>query len=89
LNLYASLRGPDAKFVLIDRKWKKLSNVKGWTNETSSGYFRVVTEKGETEIIKLMPCTEHECWKQNGRVAALFFVIDDPSVVKEESLQKK
>jgi hypothetical protein len=49
----------------------------------------MVTEKGETEIIKLMPCTEHECWKQNGRVVALFSVIDDPAVVKEESPQKK
>ena len=62
LTFYTTpLRGPDAKFELVDRKWKKLAEVKGWTKETPSGQLRFVTEKGETETIKLMPCTEHEC----------------------------
>ena len=85
LNLYAPpLGGPDAKFVLTDRKGKKLAEVKGKTKElTPSIYYRIVTEKGTTEIVKLRPYTEHENMEQNGRAVALFYVIDDPAVVKE------
>ena len=84
LNLYAPLRGPDAKFVLTDRKGEKLAEVKGNAKElTPSKYYRIVTEKGITEIIKLKPYREHENMEQNGRAVALFYVIDDPAVRKE------
>jgi hypothetical protein len=84
LNLYAPLRGPDARFVLTDRKGKKLAEVKGKTKELSpSMYYRIVTEKGITEIIKLKPYREHENMEQNGRAVALFYVIDDLAVSKE------
>jgi hypothetical protein len=46
LNLYAPLLGPDAKFVLTDRKGKKLAEVKGKTKESiPSMYYQIVTEK--------------------------------------------
>ena len=78
LNLYAPLKGPDAKFVLADRKGKKLAEVKGRTTRlTSPTYYRIVTQNGATEIIKLRPYRQHENMEQNGRVVALFYVIDD------------
>jgi hypothetical protein len=84
LNLYAPLRGPDAKFVLTDGEGKKLAEVKGKTKELApSSYYQIVTEKGITEIIKLKPYREHENMEQNGRAVALFYVIDDPAVRKE------
>ena len=42
-----------------------------------SGYDRIVTENGVTEIIKLKPYREHENMEQNGIPVALFYVIDD------------
>jgi hypothetical protein len=83
LNLYTPLVGPDAKFVLTDRKGKKLAEVKGKTKELiPSTYYRISTEKGITEIIKLKPYREHENMEQNGVPVALFYVIDDPAVEK-------
>jgi hypothetical protein len=84
LNLYAPLRGPDAKFVLTDGKRKKLAEVKGKMKALApSSYYQIVTEKGITEIIKLKPYREHENMEQNGKAIALFYVIDDPAVRKE------
>jgi len=84
LNLYTPLVGPDAKFVLTDRRGEKLAEVKGNTKElTQSTYYRISTEKGITEIIKLKPYREHENMEQNGIPIALFYVIDDPAVEKE------
>ena len=84
LNLYAPLRGPDAKFVLTDRKGKKLAEVKGKTKELApSMYYQIVTEKDITEIIKLKPYREHENMEQNGIAVAQFYVIDDPAVRKK------
>jgi hypothetical protein len=79
LNLYAPLRGPDATFVLTDRKGKRLAEVKGETKKPvdPSGYDRIVTENGVTEIIKLKPYREHENMEQNGIPVALFYVVDD------------
>ncbi|MGB6192343.1 MAG: hypothetical protein WBF42_07745 [Terracidiphilus sp.] len=84
LNLYAPpLRGSDAKFVLTDRKGKKLVEVKGKTKEpTPSIYSSIVTEKGITEIVKLRPYKENENMEQGGRAVALFYVVDDPAVLK-------
>ena len=77
LNLYAPLQGPDAKFVLIDRKGKDLEEVKGKTKEITPLMYRIVTEKGITETVRLKPYREHENMEQNGRAVALFYVIDD------------
>ena len=78
LNLYAPLRGPDAKLVLTDRRGKRLAEVKGKTEKlTPSMYYHIVTEKGITEIVKLKPYREHENMEQNGRAVALFYVVDD------------
>lgn len=81
LNLYTPLRGPDAKFVLKDKKGKKLAEVKGRTKgSTRSTYYQIVTDKGITEIIQLRPYRAHENMEQNGRAVALFNVIDDATV---------
>jgi hypothetical protein len=83
LNLYAPLSGPNAKFVLTDRKGRTLAEVKGKTKELShSMYCQVFTESGVSEIIELKPYREHEGMEQNGRAVALFYVVDDPTVVK-------
>jgi hypothetical protein len=84
LNLYTPLFGPDAKFVLTDRKGKTLAEVKGRTKELNqSTYYRISTEKGTTELIKLKPYRDHENMEQNGIPVAQFYVIDDPAVEKE------
>ena len=91
LNLYAPpMRGPDAKFVLIDRKGQKLAEVKGKMKELTPSTYCINTENGVTEIVKLKPYREHENMEQNGGAVALFYVIDDPAVVKEplDGLQK-
>lgn len=91
LNLYSPLLGgSDAKLVVKDRAGKTLAEVKGKTKEINRFmYYQIVTEKGITDTIKLKPYMEHENMEQNGRAVALFSVIDDPAVVKEESPQKK
>jgi hypothetical protein len=62
LNLYAEVRGPDAKFILRDRKGKKLAEVKG-----KLGHHPFAR-------IELKPYREHENMEQNGRAVALFYV---------------
>ncbi len=95
LNLYAPLLGPDATFVLTDRKGKRLAEVKGKTKEsTESPCLHIVTEKGITEFIKLKPYREHENMEQDGTPVALFYVIDDSAEKTElqagcQSVQKK
>ncbi len=82
LNLYAPLlRGPDAKFVLTDKSGKKLAEVRGkMETTTSSEYYRIVTENGIAEIVELKPYRAHENMEQNGRAVALFYVKDDSGV---------
>ena len=81
LNLYAPMRGPDAKFVLRDRKGKRLAEVKGKTNEsTQSLCLHIATENGIAETIKLKPYKAHENMEENGTPVALFYVINDPAV---------
>lgn len=64
LNLYLPLRrGPDAKFILRDKKGKKLAEVTG-NNATL------------LRSIELVPYREHADMEQNGRAAALFYVTD-------------
>lgn len=82
LNFYAPLLGPDAAFVLTDREGEKLAEVKGESKELTSSIYRIVTQKGITEIIKLKPYRQNDNMEQNGRAVALFYVIDDPAVIK-------
>jgi hypothetical protein len=84
LNFYAPLQGPDAKFILTNRKGEKLAEVNGKTKDSPpSKYYRIVTEKGITEVIELKPYRVHENMEQNGRAVALFYVVDDPAARKE------
>jgi hypothetical protein len=77
LNLYTPLRGPDAKFILKDRKGKHLAEVKAKWNGGS------VVVNGITETITLVPYRAHENMEQNGRAVALFYVTDDAAAWKE------
>jgi hypothetical protein len=87
-----------AKFTLRDKTGKKLTTVTGKTkgnpiylkttpkgpDPTGSAYELVVIN-GLTEIMECRPYREHENMVQNGRIVALFYVIDDPAI-KEEVL---
>jgi hypothetical protein len=85
LDLYAPLRGPDAKFVLKDRNGKQLAEVKAKTKELSPSLYSVVTETGIAETIKLKPYRRNDNMEENGIPVALFYVIDDGEVGKESS----
>jgi len=61
LNLYAPLRGPDAKLILKDKRGKKLAEVRGNNATLLRG-------------IELVPYREHANMEQNGRAVALFYV---------------
>jgi hypothetical protein len=101
LNYYTTLPGgSDAKFILRDRKGKKLAEIDGKEKGSYPLYlkscpdrfdpgcpgYEVIVVNGITEIIKNRPYREHENMEQNGRIVALFYVIDDPAV-KEELLE--
>lgn len=77
LNLYTPLRGPDAKFILKDRKGKHLVEVKAKWNGGS------VVVNGITETFQLVPYREHENMEQNGRAVALFYITDDAAAWRE------
>jgi len=79
LLFYTIPRGPDAKFVLTNRKGEKLASVKGKVREFShwEKYYHIVTENGMTETISLKPKLEHE------NIELFFYVVDDPDVRKE------
>ncbi len=87
LNLYAPLRGPDAKFELRNRKGKKLAEVKGTVKHADpSPYNEIVVVNGITEVVALKPYRAHENMEQNGIPVALFYVIDD-SCARKEALE--
>jgi len=75
LEFSTPLRGPNAKFILKDRKGKKLAEIKGKT-EGGSGCSEIITEKGTTETVRLEPYRQHENMEQNGRAVALFYIDD-------------
>jgi hypothetical protein len=57
LNFYAPLRGPDSKFILANRKGKKLAEVKGNTKRptyTKEHRPIVVTQNGTTNTIDMV-----------------------------------
>jgi hypothetical protein len=76
LSYYASLRGPNVKFILTDRKWKKLAEVKG--NSLPYPQDNIVVINGITEEFALVPCAGHQCYVQDGHVVALYYVVDRP-----------
>lgn len=75
LNYYAPPRGTNVKFILTDRKWKKLAEVKG---ESRPYPQEIVVINGVTEELALVPCAGHQCYVQDGHVVALFYVVDKP-----------
>jgi hypothetical protein len=88
---------PDAKFILKDRNGKKLAMINGNVKNRYPLYlkscpqrfdhgcpgYEVVVVNGITEIIRPRPYAAHENMEQNGRIVALFYVIDDPAVRNE------
>ena len=76
LNYYTPLRGPNVKFILTDRKWKTLAEVKG--NSRPYPNDGIIVINGTTEVLALVPCTGHQCYEQDGHVVALFYVVDKP-----------
>jgi hypothetical protein len=87
-----------AKFTLRDKTGKELTTVTGKTkgnpvylkttpqgpdpSPRGPGYELVVIN-GVTEIMECRPYREHENMVQNGRIVALFYVVDDPTITKE------
>lgn len=76
MNTYATLRSPDVKFIVRDRKGKKLAEVKG--NSRPYHDDSIVVIDGITEELALVPCAGHQCYVQDGHVVALFYVVDRP-----------
>ena len=71
MNYYTPLRGPDVKFILKDRKGKKLATIEGMVKcQYLSSYpsYVVIAANGTTEII------EHR------RMEPIIYVTDDPAV---------
>jgi hypothetical protein len=86
--------GPKAKFTVQDRNGKKVATATGRTYYSTPGSrpaypdYDVIITNGITEVVKLRPYKEHDNMVQNGRIVALFYVIDDP-VIKNEVLASK
>ena len=81
MNTYATVRGSDVKFVVRDRKGKKLAVVRG--NSRPYPNDNIVVINGMTEALALVPCAGHQCYVQDGRVVALFYVVDKVSETNE------
>ena len=76
-----------ARFTLRDKNGKKLATVTGEAKGdpvyltttprgTGTGY-QLVVINGVTEIMECIPYREHANMVQNGRIVALFYVVDD------------
>jgi hypothetical protein len=87
--------GPsESKFTVRDKKGKKLTTLKGKEKESSiyveappqrrhdasNPAYGLVTINGVTEVIMYRPYREHENMVQDGKIVALFYVIDDPAI---------
>jgi hypothetical protein len=76
MNTYVPLRGPDVKFIVRDRKGKKLAEVKG--NSRPYPHDNIVVINGITEVLALIPCGPDQGYVQDGHIVALFYVLDKP-----------
>ena len=84
--------GP-AKFTLRDKSGKKLATVTGEVKgepiylktppDPLTPAYEIVVINGVAEIMECIPYRENANMVQNGRIVALFKVIDDPSLKKE------
>jgi hypothetical protein len=85
-----------ARFTLRDNTGKKLTTVYGKTKgnvvylktvtqepDPRSLSYQLVVINGVTEILENKPYREHENTVQNGKIVALFYVIDDPEIREE------
>jgi hypothetical protein len=85
-----------AKFTLRDKTGKKLATVHGKTkggpiylkttpqgSDPGSPGYQLVVINGVTEIMECRPYRAHQNMEQNGRIVALFYVVDDPAITKE------
>ncbi len=89
LDFYSS--GP-AQFTLRDKNGKKLAKVTGEVkgdpiylktppDPLASGY-EVIVINGVTEIMECIPYRDNANMVQNGKIVALFKVVDDPALKK-------
>ena len=76
MNTYTVLRGPDVKFIVRDKKGKKLAEVSG--NSRPHPDDNIVAINGITEVLALVPCGPHQGYVQDGHIVALFYVVDGP-----------
>jgi len=84
--------GP-AKFTLRDKNGKKLATisreVKGdpiylkTPPDSLTPAYEIIVINGVTEIMECIPYRENANMVQNGRIVALFKVVDDPTLKKE------
>jgi hypothetical protein len=85
-----------AKFTVRDKTGKKLATVTGKTKgnpvhlkatsqspDPKSPSYQIVVVNGVTEVLENKPYREHESMMQNGKIVALFYVIDDPVIKKD------
>lgn len=95
-NLFVTLDfytpGP-AKLTLVDKNGKKLATVNGEVkgdpiylktppDGTTPGY-EIIVINGVAEVMECIPYRDNAGMVQNGRIVALFKVVDDPVLRKE------
>ena len=76
MDTYVRRQGPDVKFIVRDKKGKKLAEVEGSSGPNPHDHIVVIN--GITEVLGVVPCTAHQCYVQDGHVVALFYVVDNP-----------
>jgi hypothetical protein len=78
-----------AKFTLRDKNGKKLITVTGKTTGNpidlapSDRAYQLVVINGVTEIMQCIPYRDNANMVQNGRIVALFYVIDNPALLNK------
>ena len=75
MKTYVPLRGPNVKFIVRNRKGKKVAVVKGYSQPYPND--NIVTINGITETLGLVPAGPHQAFVQDGHIAALFYVVDE------------
>jgi hypothetical protein len=84
--------GP-AKITLRDKNGKKLATISGEVKgdpiylktppDSLTPAYEIIVINGVTEIMECIPYRENANMVQNGRIVALFKVVDDPALKKE------